>query len=122
MTSPGGLKVTTCMGLHQVLYVNVMPVRLVFLYGILSVQMGVSGSCAFCCIALSNFKMIVFDLSSYVLVCYIFNEWMNEWMNENLATRVKDNNWTVIYTYKEREISFLQWENTGQASCSGIVN
>ena len=92
--------------------------------GFLSVQMGVSESCAFswtflllsaCPVQLQDERVF---LSFYVSFCYIFNEWMNE----NLATVVKDNNRTVTYTYSEREISFLQWNKTGQASCSGVID
>lgn len=113
------------MGLHQVFYVYIMAVRIVFLYGIPQcanegslVLVPSPGLFSFCWVVLSNFKMTVLVLYSYILFCYIFNEWLNE----NLAARVKAINWTVICTYREREINSLRWNNALQASSSGATD
>lgn len=52
----------------------------------------------------------------YILFCYISK--INEWMNESLVTSVNVNNWSVIYTFWQGKITFLQWGDTVYISYS----
>jgi hypothetical protein len=75
------------------------------------------GVLCFSCFVLSNFNVIVFVLSYYILFYNILKEWMKTYsLKQRLTTQLS------LITTGEGNITVLQWrEPPGLASCLGVV-